>query len=213
MNKRETLNAFGGDTERYDKKVKAQEELEAIAIQKNAFIDEVVKTFYDKEGRFAVNNTARLYNANDIASFNIAVAEPGPGSKSTPGFIPALSNKELRGLLESNQNADIAIPVFADANCKKDCIGFVICRGSGSSFEFLDSSEFGSNQYDKDELYQIFSSVRAKCSWINVAQKSNKLDLNNLLKVIEAVDDFFLSDDKYTEDALRTKERLLESGS
>jgi hypothetical protein len=213
VDKRESLNAFGGDTERYDEKVKAQEELEAIAIQKDAFIDQVVGTFYDKENRFAVNETARLYNAADVAAFNIAVAEPGPGSKTTPGFIPALSNNELRELLAANQNADIAIPVFADSDCLRDCIGFVICRGSGSNFEVLDANPFGANQYDKDELYELFSAVRAKCSWLNVAQKSKKLDVNNLQKVIQAVDGFFLEDDKYTEDAKRMKGRLLESES
>lgn len=210
MDNREMLDAFGGDTERYDKREQAKAELEAIAIQKKAFIDQVVGTFYDKEGRFAINETARLYNAADIKSFMINVAEPGPNSTTTPGFIPALSVKELRELLEQNQNADVAIPVFADSNCLQDCIGFVICRG-GDSFEILDANPFGANHYSKDELYGLMKGAREKCSWLNMAQKEDNLDQERLLELIGKNTNFFLKDEQYTEDAARMKARLLES--
>jgi hypothetical protein len=212
MDKREALEMLGGDTERFDEEQKKRDELEALAVQKKAFIDQMIGVFYDKNSRFAINKTARLYNASDIASFNIPVIEPGPTETTVPGFIPKLSNKDLREILKQSKGADVAFPVFADENCKENCVGFVICRG-GSSFEILDSNPFGANEYNKDELYALFKGVRLKSSWINKATKSDeKLEISDVKELASSEDFMLLDDSMYDEDALRMKGMIVEMG-
>lgn len=202
MDKKESLGAFGGNVERFEKEEAVREKATEAYKDNQDLLNDLIITWFDKNGRFAISKTARLYNGNDIAAFNIPVLEPKINCKATPGFLPKMKAKELNEAIRE-AGADLAIPIFADEDCVEDCVGFVICRG-GDKFEILDSNPFGENEYSKDELYNEFEMARKKGNIINKFRKSSgELDLSDDIAVLH-----FLSDSNYAEEQLKLIELL-----
>lgn len=201
MNKREGLDIFGGDVEAHDIKEAKQKEAAEVFNTEQESLDALISVWFDKDSRFAISETARLYNATDIQSFNVPVLEPNANCKAVPGFLPKLKDKAFNKAIRK-VSGDIAVPIFADENCREDCLGFVICRG-GESFELLDSNQFGDNQYSRDELHHAFKLSRAKGNIINRFRKAGgKLVIDSSIDSSE----LFLDDSFYNEGQLKTLE-------
>lgn len=203
MDKRKALELLGGNVKAYDEEQGRLKELEELKKDMKSYLDEVVLVFFDKNGRFGVNDTARLYNAEDIQSFNIPVLEPGGNCKATPGFLPKIKSTVLNKALR--EGGDLALPIFADTNASVNCLGFVICRG-GDRFEILDTNPFGDNEYSKDELFGVMRDVRWKGSIIEKAQKY--VDKGESL-TIDIEGNFFLPDSQYTDEQIAIKKKLV----
>ena len=208
MDKKEALGMFGGDVEAFEAKEIKRAEAAAAFKETQDFADSLVSVWYDKDSRFAISNTARLYNANDIQSFNIPVLEPEINCKATPGFLPKMKAKEFNKAIRSAQS-DLAIPIFADENCIEDCLGFVICRG-GDKFEILDSNAFGENEYSKDELFDAFKIARIKGSIINRFRKSGGQEIEINYDGNFSLESLFLDAQHYNEKQTKTLEIVLE---
>jgi hypothetical protein len=202
VDKKETLSAFGENLERFEEQEKHFEEFKKT----QNTLDSVVLVWFDKNGRFAVSKTARLYNANDIAAFNIPVLEPKINCKATPGFLPKMKAREFNEAIRETKS-DLAIPIFADDNCIEDCLGFVICRG-GEKFEILDSNPFGENEYSKDELFHEFKMVREKSIFINKTRGSSTISSDNITDELRSG---FLLDRSYYSDEQKICSEMLKT--
>jgi len=200
MDKKESLEIFGGDVEQFEKDEAVREEAAEAFKEVQEFTNSLVSLWFDNSARFAIGATSRLYNAEDIAAFNIPVLEPGHNCKATPGFLPKMKASEFNKAIRE-AGSDLAIPIFADNDCKEDCLGFVICRG-GEKFEILDSNAFGENEYSKDELFGAFKHAMIKGSFINKARSSGAMDLGG--DYLSKFNKLFLDEKFYSEEQRET---------